>query len=64
MPAKQRGYRQYPQAARVFSTNFPLSIERQGGCFVPLSDFRVLENKYIALASRMKREYNRNKPPE
>lgn len=55
MPAKPRGYRTHPQAARVYSTKVPAAIERRGGCFVPLEDFRVLERKYLLLFKRMQR---------
>jgi hypothetical protein len=48
---------------RVFSLNFPNGFEKTAEiCFVPLSDFRALEKKYLQLFARKQREKNdRNK---
>ncbi len=58
--ALPRGQRSYPQAARVFSLNFPDQLlSHTEKCFVPYSDFSKLERKYMRLFKRYKREANR-----
>lgn len=55
--ALPRRERVYPAAARVLSTNFPAGFDQfDGKCFVPLEDFRKLENKYLRLFKRYTRK--------
>ncbi len=55
--AKPRREREYPQVARVFSTNFPDQLERhKGTCFVPLEDYNVLMNKYHKMFLRYSKQ--------
>lgn len=55
--AKPRTRREYPQAARVFSTNFLNAIlDHDQKCFVPLADYQKLERKYLSLFKRYKRK--------
>ena len=54
--AKPRRDRQWPQAARVLSTNFPDGFNNvKGKCFVPLDDFRKLERRYLRMFDRYRR---------
>ena len=51
--AKPRRERQYPQVARVFSTNFPDAFEgHDGKCYVPLEDYNKLARKYRGMFRR------------
>lgn len=59
--ALPRGQRNYPQEARVVSTNFDANIKALVAstgerCFVPLSDYNKLEKKYLTLFKRYRRE--------
>jgi hypothetical protein len=55
--AEPRKSRSWPQAARVFSTNFPSQIENHPSkCFVAHEDYMVLERRYVQLFKRYKRE--------
>ncbi len=58
--AKPRRERTYPQVERVVSLNFPDGIKacvKDSGsiCFVPVTDFRKLERKYLQLFKRYQR---------
>lgn len=59
-PAKPRRERGHPQSERCFSikSNPSAFIESGIACYVPLEDYRKLEQKYLLSLKRYKRNQN------
>ncbi len=58
MPAKPRRERNYPQAMRVYSANFPQHLQelfKKEKCVLPNSDVQKMINKYYKLFHRYQR---------